>query len=302
MPDIHEDNRIIEAIRELTLAGKWEERHQALWRDSWTLHRYLCSFRLDNAGEAIIRPYVNDAMPRFLHTLDLLPLQRGLRVLELGSNPYLFTLLMKRLHDYELHLGNFTGNDIYATKISADRQRIWSELYDEDYTFEYQTFNLELSDYPYPDEHFDLVLFCEILEHLVVNPLVVFHKLHRIIKPGGLLLVSTPNAVRLANVALMLAGSNIFDVYHPEYSVYARHNREFTLEELQLILEKSGFRAQHLTTLDRYNYDYIPIDKNNYEKPARIPYTKAYVEACLKLIHAPLEHRGDNLYALAERI
>jgi SAM-dependent methyltransferase len=46
----------------------------------------------------------------------------------------------------------------------------------------------------------------ETLEHLVVNPLAVFRKIRRILRPGGSLLITLPNALRLTNFALMLDG------------------------------------------------------------------------------------------------
>lgn len=294
--------QVLDQLRELTLAGHTSERNALLWQNPDALRLYLTSFALEGAGDDILHPYVADALPRFFHTIELLPHQRGLRVLELGGNPYLFTILMRRLYDYDLTLANFTSTNIYDTTISESAQRIWSSAFNEEYTFAYTSFNLELSDYPYPDEHFDLVLFCEILEHLVVDPLPVFDKLHRIIKPGGHLIVTTPNAARLANVAILLSGSNIFDRYHPQFGVYGRHNREFTLEELEVILSNAGFRNQHLSTRDRHDYDRIRLYRDNYERPAPIPYSKTLVEAWLKLLRVPTENRGDNLYALAERI
>src|SRR6185437_7400398 len=64
--------------------------------------------------------------------------------------------------------------------------------------------NIEtVEEYPYLPGQFDLILFCETLEHLIVNPLAVFGRLKRILKPGGHLLITLPNAVRLANVALV---------------------------------------------------------------------------------------------------
>ncbi len=291
----------IERLRGLTASGDAAALREALWRDWMALHHYLCSFRLDNAGPEVLHPYVDDALPRFLRTLERLPLRPGLHVLELGANPYLFTLLMKRLHRYELTLANFTGLNIYDTAAGSGAQRIWSEHYGEDHSFSYDSFNLELSEYPYPDESFDLVLFCEILEHLVVDPLPVFAKLRRVLKPGGLLLVTTPNAVRLQNIALILAGSNFFDRYHPQNGVYGRHNREFTLPELDTILHDAGFTIVSLTTADRYNYDITPILRDSYEPPGRILYTKSVVEAALRLVNAPLDDRGDNLYAVAQR-
>lgn len=293
---------VIERLRTLTQAGEFAPMHEALWRDWMALHHYLCSFRLDNAGPEVLHPYVGDALPRFMRTLERLPPTPGLRVLELGANPYLFTLLMKRLHRYELTLANFTSHNIYDTSVGSGSQRIWSEHYGEDHTFTYDSFNLELSEYPYPDASFDMVLFCEILEHLVVDPLPVFAKLRRVLKPGGLLLVTTPNAVRLSNLALMLSGSNIFDRYHPQNGVYGRHNREFTVPEFELILRDAGFATVSLATADRYNYDITPIDRDSYEPAGRIPFTKPVVEALLRLANAPTEHRGDNIYALARRL
>lgn len=294
-------SEVLDQLRVIIESGDGEALHQTLWREWQALRHYLCSFRLDDAPADLLHPYVTDALPRFLRTLELLPPQAGLRVLELGANPYLFTLLLKRLHRYELTLANFTGRNIYDTTLGQGVQQIRSERYGEDHTLAYDSFNLELSDYPYPDASFDLVLFCEILEHLVIDPLPVFGKLRRVIKPGGLLLVTTPNAVRLQNLALILAGSNLFDRYHPQNGVYGRHNREFTLAELKQILHDSGFEIVGLFTADRHNYDRTPIYRDSYEPPGRIPYTRAVVEAALRLVNAPLDHRGDNIYALARR-
>jgi SAM-dependent methyltransferase len=293
--------QVLDRLRRLADAGDRPGLHEALWRDWMALHHYLSSFRLDDAGPEVLAPYVNDALPRFLHTLDRLPLTPGLRVLELGGNPYLFTLLLQRLLRYQISLANFTHANIYETAVGRSSQRVWSEHYGEDHTFAYDSFNLELSDYPYPEESFDLVLFCEILEHLVVDPLKIFAKLRRIIRPGGLLLITTPNAVRLVNVALILSGSNIFDRYHPQNGVYGRHNREFTIPEMDQILRGAGFRPVILETLDRHDYSRTPILSDGYDPVARIRFTKPVVEAALRLLNAPTEHRGDNIYALAER-
>ncbi len=56
---------------------------------------------------------------------------------------------------------------------------------------------------PFPDDCFDVVLSTEVIEH-TASPLDVLTELHRVIKPGGHLLLSTPNwlwqlPVRLAS-------------------------------------------------------------------------------------------------------
>ena len=45
---------------------------------------------------------------------------------------------------------------------------------------------------PYPDASFDVVVSDNVFEHLD-NPLAVFREVHRVLRPGGLLLAKTPN-------------------------------------------------------------------------------------------------------------
>lgn len=45
---------------------------------------------------------------------------------------------------------------------------------------------------PYPDNSFDIVFSCNVLEHLA-DPAAVFKEVHRVLKPGGVYLVKTPN-------------------------------------------------------------------------------------------------------------
>lgn len=291
----------LDRIISLARAGERAPFHDAIWKDWEVLHRYLTSFALENAGKEFVVPYVNDALPRFLRTLDLLPLKPGLDVLEFGANPYLFSILLERLLGYRLTFANFTGASIFDTEVTRGRQTIASAEYGEEYSFEYTSFNIELSPPPYPEGSFDVVLFCEILEHLVIDPLVIFPKFLRLLKPGGFLLLTTPNAVRLVNFAYMLEGANFFDRYHPDNGIYGRHNREFTVEEVERILSDAGFVESVVTTADRYDYDRIPIDKDNYEKPGRLAHTRTSLEALLKRIGAVTENRGDNIYAVARR-
>lgn len=291
----------LDRIRDLTTKGDAGARHRELWREPEILRHYLYSFALEGAGNDFIPPYVNDALARFLLTLDRTPLAPGLKMLELGGNPYLFTILLKRFYDCELSLTNFFDHNIYAFAAGRGRQRISSRTFGEEYEFEYDLVNLELSDYPYADGTFDVVFFCEILEHLVIDPLRVFPKLLRIVKPGGRLILTTPNAVRLINFANMIAGSNFFDRYHPANGVYGRHNREFTVEEVENLMREAGFEIESAETADRYDYNTPCMLKDNYEKAAPLPYTKPQLIDMLKKIGADLRHRGDNIYVVARR-
>src|SRR3954447_10198986 len=52
---------------------------------------------------------------------------------------------------------------------------------------------------PFDDEQFDVIIMCEVLEHLNFNPLPLLKELNRIGKPGSIFYLSMPNAVHIFN-------------------------------------------------------------------------------------------------------
>jgi SAM-dependent methyltransferase len=100
----------------------------------------------------------------------------------------------------------------------------------------------------------DVVLFCEMLEHLLMNPLATLREIHRVLKPGGTLVLTTPNVARLGNVLLMVAGANIYDPYSG-FGPYGRHNREYTRHELHRLLAFAGFDVERSLTADGHHWD-----------------------------------------------
>jgi SAM-dependent methyltransferase len=184
--------------------------------------------------------YVSDGMERIqvvLRILEDLRQKRVRRVLELGANPYVMTLLIRRRfgHDFELLLANYFGQDAIQTasvhSVEVDGERI---------DLPFQHFNIERDPFPYSNGSFDCVLFCEILEHLLVNPGVAVGEIARILRPGGFVVVSTPNATRLPNLFFLAQGRSIWEWYS-DNGPYGRHNREFTLAEVQDLLKRHGF-------------------------------------------------------------
>lgn len=108
--------------------------------------------------------------------------------------------------------------------------------------------NIETDHFPFKAKMFDLVLFNEVIEHLPQSPIPVLKEIHRVTKPGGHLMVTTPNITRSINRVKMLFGKSIMyssDVYFEDdgkgNNIYHRHNREYTLSELVKLLEKTNW-------------------------------------------------------------
>ena len=53
--------------------------------------------------------------------------------------------------------------------------------------------DIETEVLPFADDHFDIIIFNELFEHLRINPIFTMHEVLRVLKPGGLLLLSSPN-------------------------------------------------------------------------------------------------------------
>ena len=116
-------------------------------------------------------------------------------------------------------------------------------------------FDAERDRFPYPDQYFELVLCCEVIEHLQRDPLHMLFEVHRVLEDGGSLLITTPNCASSTSLSCILdstANPYIFSAYphpeRPESDPASRHIREYTAFELKRAVECAGFRVEDLTT------------------------------------------------------
>ena len=111
----------------------------------------------------------------------------------------------------------------------------------------------DLSQLPTPlaSEAFDIVVCCEVLEHLNFNALPVFHELNRLLRPGGFLYLATPNQANVVKRLSLARGRSIHDPIerlawqldpNSSFSI-GLHWREFTAQELVELFAMSGFTA-----------------------------------------------------------
>ena len=219
---------------------------------------FLNSIRVEHGPEEEMAAYCRGDWKRFLYTWGLVRDLQG-PCLELGANPYFTTGLLREFTRLELTLANYFGPQFTAVPEQrmkmirrGSSEPLWIPL-------PFHHFNIESERFPFPDHQFDVLLFCEIIEHLQTDPLNVLREIKRVLKPGGTLVLTTPNVARLENVARMMAGVNIYDQYSG-YGAYGRHNREYNRHELHLLLSWAGFEVDAGFTADVHpnqSLDYV---------------------------------------------
>lgn len=210
--------------------------------DEKAIEALFGSYLLDGNANPEMETYWRQDWKRFVYTFGLISQLRG-TCLEIGANPYFTTTLLRLYTSLELSLANYFGPHFGSTStqtVSVNNPKTGKR---EDLSLTFSHFNIEEGAFPFSAEQFDIVLFCEVIEHLQSDPVKVLREMKRILKPGGHLIITTPNVSRLENVARILAGENIYDPYSA-YGPYGRHNREYTRHELAQLLDYCGFAVE----------------------------------------------------------
>jgi SAM-dependent methyltransferase len=112
-----------------------------------------------------------------------------------------------------------------------------------------------LADARYPDAHFDQIVLWHVLEHLI-DPRGTLEEIHRILRPGGRLIVAVPNAAR---AQARWTGAGWFHLDLP------RHLYHFPLPALRRLLALIGFEevAPHHFSLRQNPFGWIQSVANH---------------------------------------
>ncbi len=177
---------------------------------------------------------------------------KALRILDIGCFPYHIGAALKSL-----------GHEVYG--IASEHEPIKKK--------NIKVLNIEVQQFPFDNNFFDIVLCNEVVEHLVQSPLIPLKEMYRVTKKDGYLMVTTPNIARSINRIKLLLGQTImfpFAVYFENdgrgNNIYHRHNREFTLNELRTLftetgwtIKKSGYFISYTPFRKRLEPDPFPI-------------------------------------------
>ncbi|WP_420000340.1 methyltransferase domain-containing protein [Streptomyces boninensis] len=110
----------------------------------------------------------------------------------------------------------------------------------------------ELTALPLATASADAVLFSEVIEHLV-DPDAALDEIRRVLKPGGHLMLSTPNLAAWYNRALLLTGTqpvfsevSLRGIHGRPGTQVVGHLRLYTARALREFLEAAGFEGVRL--------------------------------------------------------
>lgn len=223
--------------------------------------------------------YIRTHLTRLQRTLAITPPGgEGKRILEMGAYLQITPALKTRL-GYEEVRGCYLG-----PAGQVDHKEVRSED-GEVFTCEVDLFDAEKDIFPYPEEYFDTVLCCELIEHLPTDPMHMMSEVNRILKHGGHLVLTTPNICSLRALSAILQGYHpgFFPAYlKPGESDEARHAREYAPREIAHLFRDAGFE---LTLLETGEFKDEPHPDHE------------WVRHLLRQYRLDAELRGDGIYA-----
>ncbi|MDX2149155.1 MAG: glycosyltransferase [Bryobacteraceae bacterium] len=232
------------------------------------------------------RAYVETHLTRLTRTLQITPPGTAEdRILEMGAYLQITPSLRSRL-GYGYVRGCY-----YGPLGKVDHKQVVSAE-GEIFECDVDLFDAEKDRFPYDDHFYSTVLCCELIEHLPSDPMHMMSEINRILKPGGHLVLTTPNIGSLRAISAILQG------YHPGFfpayirpsetdeETEARHNREYTPKEIHRLLTGSGFEV---TLLETGEFRDEPRPE------------LGWVAHMLERYQLPTELRGDGIFIVGRK-
>lgn len=154
--------------------------------------------------------------------------------------------------------------------------------------------DIETEPLPVADGWADAVVMMQVWEHFAVDPMHVLWEVNRVLKPGGRLILSTPNGACWRYAMRIALGSAAWDGM--EFTGFStnRHNRLYDATELPIILAQAGFAVSACTTRD---FGLYPVTRREKIFKAAL----AVFDRVTTLLSERRNERGITLYAQATK-
>jgi SAM-dependent methyltransferase len=191
-----------------------------------TYNRLYSQFfkRLDDESEKICgERYTEVHKWRSIHDVLFLPtINKNYRILEIG--PSITSVMLKQL----------TGATVEALCIDTLNRNFL-----DPFSIPLHLCDISRDTPPLPSESFDIILFCEVLEHFIIAPDKALGTILSLLKPGKYILFSVPNFASIQKRVQLLFGKNPQNLLADDIPYYT-HLREPVYGEAKHWWEKAG--------------------------------------------------------------
>lgn len=105
-----------------------------------------------------------------------------------------------------------------------------------------------------PEGSYDVVLCMGVVEHIPHTPRTLLEPLARVLKPGGLLIMDTPNLAQLSNRQKLAKGESVMTPLPIQYHAsipFEGHHREYTVGEMVWMTQELGHQV---LSVELFNY------------------------------------------------
>ncbi len=179
------------------------------------------------------RRYLKNHQQRYESDLRLVRrLYQDGEVLEIGAAPCQLTVVLQKL-----------GYPLQAVDLNPDRFLPIIRKY----ALPVIKCDIEREPLPFERARFSFILFNEVFEHLRIDPIATLAEVHRVLRPGGSLVLSTPNLYSLKSIASFLRGRGFDDPYQEFQKLHSLghmgHVRVYTAHQIKRFLAGAGFRS-----------------------------------------------------------
>jgi 2-polyprenyl-3-methyl-5-hydroxy-6-metoxy-1,4-benzoquinol methylase len=195
------------------------------------------------------REYLAASAWRYAVTLDRIeragqrPLQQA-RIVDVGAYPGHLAAYLSRARGASVTAVTLMTSDGFETRMRDAGVAVAIR-------------DVERDPLPADDGAADLVLCCELIEHLDGDVRHMLREVRRVAHVDGAFLLTTPNHASIAHRWALLRGRSVYPPLDlPDYPFYAgagtrnpmRHVREFTVEEIGGLLREAGFTRVAIAT------------------------------------------------------
>jgi len=139
-----------------------------------------------------------------------------------------------------------------------------------------------------PEQSYDAILCLGVVEHVPHTPRVLLDALRRLLAPGGLLVIDTPNTAYLYNRQKLARGQTVMvplEVLYDTELPFEGHHREYTVDEVRWLIDRLQLEP---VTIETFNYSIYSMRTlagehlDNYRRMQRDPSMREVIFAAAR--------------------